>query len=51
MGDGELGGADRMGEIDIEAGVAVRCWTIFGRRLAGWVPEIRKGLWEVRRRV
>lgn len=44
MGDCELGRADRMGEVDVQAGVAVGGRIVFGRRLAGRVPEVRKGL-------
>ena len=44
MRDSELGGANWVGEVDVEAGVAVGCWTVFGRRFAGGVPKIRKGL-------
>ena len=48
VGDGELGRADRVGEVDVEAGVAVGGATVFGRRLARWVPEVRKGLIDVK---
>ena len=44
VGNGELGRADRMGEIDIQDGVAVRRAAVLGRRVAGRVPEVRKGL-------
>ena len=44
VGDGELGGADGMGEVDVEARVAVGCGTVFGRGLARRVPEIGEGL-------
>ena len=44
MGNGKLGCANRVGEVDVKAGVAIGCWTVFGWRLAGWMPEIRKGL-------
>ena len=46
VGDCELGGADGMGEVDVEARVAVGCGTVFGWRLSGWVPEIGEGLLE-----
>lgn len=49
MGDGELGCADWVSEVDVEAGVAIGRWSVFGRGFAGWVPEIRKGLWQVSR--
>ena len=41
MRDGELGGADWVGEVDVEAGVAVGCGTVFRRGFAGREPEIR----------
>lgn len=44
VGDCELGCADRMGEVDVEAGVAIGGWIVFGRRFAGRMPEIGKGL-------
>ena len=44
VGDCELGGADGMGEVDVEARVAVGCETVFGRGLSRWVPEIGEGL-------
>lgn len=46
MGDGELGCADWMGEVDVEDGVAVRCRIVFGRRFPRWMPEVREGLRE-----
>ena len=51
MGDGELGRADWMGEVDVEDCVVVGCWTVFGRGFAGRVPEIREGLWELNLRI
>ena len=44
MGDGELGCADWVDEVDVGAGVAVGCWGILGWGFAGWVPEIGEGL-------
>lgn len=44
VGDCELGCADRMGEVDVEAGVAIGGRIVFGRRFAGRMPEIGKGL-------
>ena len=44
VGDCELGGADGMGEVDVEARVAVGCGTVFGRGLPRWMPEIGEGL-------
>lgn len=44
VGDCELGCADRMGEVDVQAGVAIGRRIVFGRRFAGRVPETRKGL-------
>ena len=39
VGEGELGGADGVGEVDVEAGVAGGCWCVFRGGRAWWVPE------------
>lgn len=44
MGDGELGCADRMREVDVQARVAVGGWVVFRRGGAGGVPEVGEGL-------
>ena len=46
MRDGQLGCADGMGEIYVEAGVAVGCGTVIRRDFAGWMPETGEGLWK-----
>lgn len=39
MRERELGGADRVGEIDVEVRVAGGSWIVFGGRGAGRMPK------------